>query len=314
MKRILLGAVLIGLPAAMIMGMEKYNIETLIWDLRTSDFDKFKAVIDASPGLVKLVDKNGMMLLHHSIEINQPEKMKYLLEKGAAPDAISQDGKNGLHYAAKVANSEVVFTLLKEKVNAKVQDNEGTTPLHILARNKHEKKYAPQVAMTVNALLVSLYKNEYFRDYDLSLLLIEDNQKKTPIDLALDRSNWPALAIFFERLNDLPDSSTPEIAAQNQKLGLVRQTLLNKFLNDENQLATLLKGQASMFHAWFSDRRDLLEKKKKTKKKLLTFQKTLFESYSNRTPFQEEILKHATKKLQRLESEEKEQENNFLYH
>lgn len=307
MNKILFG-LLIALPASMIMGMEKYNsIETLVSDLRTSDFDKFKAVIDASPGLVKLVDKNGMMLLHHSIEVNQPEKMKYLLEKGAAPDAISQDGKNGLHYAAKVANQEAVYTLLSKKVNVREQDNEGTTPLHILARNKHEKEYAPQVAMTVNALLYILDKNEYFRDYDLSLLLIEDNQKKTPIDLALDRSNWPALAMFFERLNNLPYNSTPEITAQNQKLGLVRQTLLNKFLKDENQLAKLLEGQASMFYAWFSQQRDLLEKKKKTKKKLLTLEKAVFEYFINRTPFQEHMLEHVTKKLQWLESEEKEQ-------
>ncbi len=79
-------------------------------------------------------NKNGQTALHHAIRFSKPITVRYLLKKGADPNAADENGATSLHLAAKkysYKNTELIDIILETgKCNINGVDNYGRTPLH----------------------------------------------------------------------------------------------------------------------------------------------------------------------------------------
>ncbi len=86
--------------------------------------------------------KNEWTALHYAIEASQPDTVRYLLKKGADPNAAYENGATPLHLAAKEdyrETTELIDIILETgKCNINAVDNDGRTPLHYAI-----ERYAP---------------------------------------------------------------------------------------------------------------------------------------------------------------------------
>ncbi|XP_046643174.1 alpha-latrocrustotoxin-Lt1a-like [Daphnia pulicaria] len=78
----------------------------------------------------------GQTALHHAIRFRMPNTARYLLKKGADPNAATENGATPLYLAAKtyyhyMTNTELIDIILETgKCNINGVDNYGRTPLH----------------------------------------------------------------------------------------------------------------------------------------------------------------------------------------
>lgn len=95
-------------------------------------------------GSPNLADKEGTSAAQWSIlssEYNSVVngQVKRLLEAGANPNHVDDDGRTAIHYAAEFGGSEaVVTTLISAGANPDLADNSGITPLEIALRTGND--------------------------------------------------------------------------------------------------------------------------------------------------------------------------------
>lgn len=88
-------------------------------------------------------DNIGMTPLGHAAFTANPEVVQQLLAYGANPNAMANDGKTPLHYAAqRQSDGEVGPSIIKkllgqEGVSVNVTDNGGNTPLHLACQTNN---------------------------------------------------------------------------------------------------------------------------------------------------------------------------------
>lgn len=61
--------------------------------------------------------------------------VRYFLQKGANPDAVDEENRTPLHYAAQLGQKgvKIMKLLLSENADPNIQDNQGYSPLHLAA-------------------------------------------------------------------------------------------------------------------------------------------------------------------------------------
>lgn len=83
-------------------------------------------------------DTRGANCAHCAAEAGELLALQEVLRRGAAVDAVDDQGCSILHYAAGGGHVEVVkFCVKKLKMNSSVQDSEGDTPLLVAAFEGH---------------------------------------------------------------------------------------------------------------------------------------------------------------------------------
>ncbi len=102
--------------------------------------------------------------LHHSVYNNSPDCLKFLLHHGADPDRLNLKKQSPLHLAIMSENIAATQLFLEEGANLNIQDFEGNTVLHYVAKYSSNKK-----------VLDILYN--YRNKFDLN---IKNNENKTP--------------------------------------------------------------------------------------------------------------------------------------
>merc|ERR1712014_524734 len=84
--------------------------------------DQVEAQLSEQVELVRLVDDDGLTLLHWAADRGQVEMAVLLL------DAVDGEGQTALHYAASCAHVDLVALLLERGADKTIQDGDGLTP------------------------------------------------------------------------------------------------------------------------------------------------------------------------------------------
>lgn len=162
------------------------------------DNDDFLQMLKLSPTTVDLTNEEGNTLLFLAVSEGQNEKLKILLNgqllRQPRTDIVNKSGMSPLHCAASRANVFATVELVKRKVNLKLTDNEGNTPLHCLLKDYERESEILKVGEIIAG---GIYPSKY----DYSLLAIEDKAKETPVDVALKIRNMPAICLFLNICN-----------------------------------------------------------------------------------------------------------------
>lgn len=209
----------------------------------------FQQMITASHNFIYTADQEGRTLLLHAILQTQTGKMNFLLARGAQANITDFKGKNGLHYAAELANVDVVQALIQKKVNPKIIDNAEETPLHCLLNNydpDNDYSNSIRISQTAEAILLS---RDSYPQVEYSLLAIENGRKETPVDVALRNRNIPAICLFL-------DLCTNRLGSLNADTGLdrdIQHTVVSKiaahFKKDE-YLIMFIKDYTNNMREW----------------------------------------------------------------
>jgi len=113
--------------------------------------------------------------LHNATGEGHIQIVKFLLDKGAKIDAVTESGRTSLHLASYNGNKEMIQVLLNFNANINIQDNEGNTPTHILAKFGWTESLALLLKHKPNLSI----KNEYgLIAYELALNI--ETQKLFP--------------------------------------------------------------------------------------------------------------------------------------
>jgi cytohesin len=128
--------------------------------------------ISASPfgGLPVRAPRYGMpvpilhkTLLQEAVSQNQAESVELLLQHGADPGQLTEQGDSALHFAAQALADESIFNLLLDhKANPNIRNLEGKTPLAILED--------PQNATYSLARFKTMYSAQQHADKLIALL------------------------------------------------------------------------------------------------------------------------------------------------
>ena len=106
--------------------------------------------------LIDIKDISGNTPLHYSIEFNNLNATKKLLNNDADPEAKNKSGISCLHMAIEVGNIEILRLLLKKSININITDFKGETLLHYAIKNK---RYNILNLLLKEGIDVNLYDN-----------------------------------------------------------------------------------------------------------------------------------------------------------
>lgn len=115
--------------------------------------------------------------LHVAVKEGDTELVKYLLEKGANPNAKGAFGETPLHIAVDRGYLDIVKLLLENGADPNIQSNEGNTPLHIA------------VISSSADIAYELISHGAKKD-------IKNNFGKTPLDLAMELNDEKMIKIL----------------------------------------------------------------------------------------------------------------------
>jgi len=120
---------------------EKESNEMTLWDLvKEGSLEQLRVVLDSLQDqvnaqlseqveLVRLVDDDGLTLLHWAADRGQVEMAVLLLDRDPLLlDAVDGEGQTALHYAASCAHVDLVALLLERGADKTIQDGDGLTP------------------------------------------------------------------------------------------------------------------------------------------------------------------------------------------
>jgi len=120
---------------------EKESEEVTLWDLvKEGSLEKLTVVLDNLQNqvgaqlsekveLFRLVDPDGLTLLHWAADRGQVEMAVLLLDRDPLLlDAVDGEGQTALHYAASCSHVDLVTLLLEKGADRTVKDGDGLTP------------------------------------------------------------------------------------------------------------------------------------------------------------------------------------------
>ncbi|KAA0184876.1 hypothetical protein HAZT_HAZT009524 [Hyalella azteca] len=152
-----------------------------------------------TPELVKLLcpidSKPLQTALHKAIEKPAPKCLKVLLGLSLGPDVVDLpdvDGNTPLHYAVKELNSDAITNLIDAKANVNLRNDEGDSPLHLLAYAAATAPSGENFEKCADALLKC-------PSLDIEAL---NNSKFTPLQAVASKmtSNSGSLVTFYQML------------------------------------------------------------------------------------------------------------------
>lgn len=201
-------------------------------------------------------DNRGLTPMHCVCQTAFSSKiLSLMISKGAKADAITKDGKNGLHLAVKkmqspaqLNQSKICLILLANSCPVDAKDNEYLTPLHYAVLNGQLElckvliDHGAFVIAQREDGLTPLHIAAEYDHYDVAELLLEkgsyvnarSNVESTPLHVAA-KKNHPRIAkllLFVNADPDLRDIQGETALHVAAKLGhlLVVETML-KFAN-----------------------------------------------------------------------------------
>jgi len=104
---------------------------------KDSELLKFLFKSEQNSNAINISDIRGNTPLHYAVLVQDLEMVRMCLDKKARPNLQNRYKSTPLHYAlSKQGNSsEIIAELLNYEVSFTIADNDGNTPLHLLASN-----------------------------------------------------------------------------------------------------------------------------------------------------------------------------------
>lgn len=125
-----------------LFALQEIPVEELTAAASRDDIDRLAQVLERHPAAVRGYTREGWTALHVACYFGMAEAVRLLLERGAAPDAVSRNDERHtpLHMAAGgIANrAEIATMLLASGAAAGIEDASGRTPLDIARKAGRE--------------------------------------------------------------------------------------------------------------------------------------------------------------------------------
>jgi len=131
MKRILIPMAILVLSVAVIAQTDAPP-KNIFEAARFGDLDALKAFVAKNHSIVSL-DELGSTPLHHAAAAGQEEVVEYLLDHGADPNQVNNDGFTALHSCALTGDSATAALLIARGALVFIRDNLSQTPLNCCA-------------------------------------------------------------------------------------------------------------------------------------------------------------------------------------
>lgn len=94
-----------------------------------------KTPVDNKVDLVNSQDENLWTPLHRAVQLDRPEFVDLLLEKGAITDVMDKRWMTPLHHASNLGRSEIATKLIDGFAIVDCKDNRSRTPMHLAAKS-----------------------------------------------------------------------------------------------------------------------------------------------------------------------------------
>ena len=178
----------------------EYIGSPLLYASRKADFNAARILINAGADL-DLVDAGGHSALHMAICNSKAgeELFDYFVSLGSDPLVSDRRECNGLHYAARANNLDALEKILERGPEVNSVDSFGWTPLHWAAAST-------RVSMQVIKVLIDKGCN----------VDIEDKERRTALDLAIQFGSIEAIAVFNDTSNAYIDPSRIDATAASE--------------------------------------------------------------------------------------------------
>lgn len=122
--------------ALLAIHQQVFNSEDLRWAIQHGTEALIEAMLVQDPSIINgLLQPDNVTPLFYAAYVNQPSVVNLLLNAGADPQTVTENGTNPLMIAAKKGHVEVVECLI-EHINPNLSDNRGLTALHASVRAK----------------------------------------------------------------------------------------------------------------------------------------------------------------------------------
>lgn len=99
------------------------------------DLTTIRTLVADDPALVHAENEDDETPLFYAAYGGHTDVVKYLLDKGANPNAVSATGETALHFAAYAGHNEIVRMLVESEADVGAVNIEKNTPLHYAALN-----------------------------------------------------------------------------------------------------------------------------------------------------------------------------------
>jgi ankyrin repeat protein len=203
---------------------------TLIGAIYHSDIDQLRLLLEQNQPIAKIND-----VLHFAINFGADVAIDLLLQYGADPYSNDTRRKGTtLHAAIYRGDLTIIEKLLQRKMDPNVQDNEGDTPLHVVANVGREKrlpimtqmlKYHADVNIKNGRGETPLYdviresdviNVQFLLDHGADISLV-NNANRTPLEVAEEQlvdadplfCDVDSARTIIDLLRDIPDIKEP---------------------------------------------------------------------------------------------------------
>ncbi len=119
-----------------IFALQRIPVEEFVMAASRGEIGRLEALLQQDPNLLDAHSRDGWMALHVAAYFGFGDAVRFLLDRGANVNVISQneEGKTPLHSAVERRRSELVSLLLDRGAHVGTKDAEGHTPLDLAER------------------------------------------------------------------------------------------------------------------------------------------------------------------------------------
>eukprot|EP00924_Labyrinthula_sp_SR-Ha-C_P005161 maker-scaffold_1-snap-gene-23.23-mRNA-1 protein AED:0.03 eAED:0.03 QI:0/0/0/1/1/1/2/0/235 len=161
--------------------LDELECTCIVYACRNGHLETAKYLIEELKANIEAAGYGGLRALHHAVNNIHQDMVKYLLDKGADPNAADDFGNTALHYACERGVLGQIDMLLAHDGKLDVLNNKGISLLHKAANEGH--------STVINKLLQKVDVNLADKQGNTVLHYAVANNFPIMVELLLDKKN-----------------------------------------------------------------------------------------------------------------------------